>query len=331
MSADSASDLKEKGNTAFAAKRYEEAEGLYSQAIAILGEEAPHTLFGNRAAARLGLGLPQQALEDAETAIKKDGTWLKGYHRKACAHQAMGERGVALETYRHALDIEPKNKWLQEQVRRARAEVVSASKVEPIESVDAWILVFESMSDSRERLSTLAHLWNQCEMPDRHEIFGQFLSLIAGAGTQHTGVKPEDFTEDMMVSLPMDNYEDLKASQRETMRLPVDTWMAFFRGLAREEKVQGFKRMWESTEDKEKNVIVNDLRHFFLEPLINGGSSQAEEDDDDDDSAEEGEGAAAVAAAAAELEEGAKVTSDVGLAVPAPGTGGAVGSSERQD
>ncbi|CAN0433362.1 unnamed protein product, partial [Hapterophycus canaliculatus] len=66
------------------------------------------------------------------------------------------------------------------------------------------------MSDSRERLSTLAHLWNQCETPDRHEIFGQFLSLIAGAGTHHTGVKPEDFTEDMMVSLPMDNYEDLK-------------------------------------------------------------------------------------------------------------------------
>lgn len=31
----------------------------------------------------------------------------------------------------------------------------------------AWIVVFESMSDSRERLSTLAHLWNQCETPDR--------------------------------------------------------------------------------------------------------------------------------------------------------------------
>ena len=46
----------------------------------------------------------------AQTAIKKDGRWLKGYHRKACAHQAMGERGVALETYRHALDIEPNNK-----------------------------------------------------------------------------------------------------------------------------------------------------------------------------------------------------------------------------
>ncbi|CAM9522730.1 unnamed protein product [Ectocarpus sp. 12 AP-2014] len=324
MSAESASDLKEKGNAAFAAKRYEEAEGLYSQAIAMLREEAPHTLFGNRAAARLGLGLPQQALEDAETAIKKDGTWLKGYHRKACAHQAMGERGVALETYRHALDIEPKNKWLQEQVRRARAEVVSASKIEPIESVDAWILVFESMSDSRERLSTLAHLWNQCEKPDRHEIFGQFLSLIAGAGTQHTGVKPEDFTEDMMVSLPMDNYEDLKAK--------VDGAPKGEEFCPRDTREPRFRIVWESTEDKEKNVIVNDLRHFFLEPLINGGSSQAEDDDDDDDdSAEEGEGVAAVAEAVAELEEGAKVTSDVGLAVPAPGTGEAVGSGERQD
>lgn len=45
-----------------------------------------------------------------QTAIQKDGSWLKGYHRKACAHQAMGERGIALETYRHALEIEPKNK-----------------------------------------------------------------------------------------------------------------------------------------------------------------------------------------------------------------------------
>eukprot|EP00752_Nemacystus_decipiens_P005211 g4730.t1 len=307
----SATDLKEKGNAAFAAKRYEEAEGLYSQAIALLGEEAPHTLFGNRAAARLGLGKPHEALEDAETAIRKDGRWLKGYHRKACAHQAMGERGIALETYRHALEIDPKNKWLQEQVRLAKAEVVRASKVEPIESVDAWIVVFESMSDSRERLSTLAHLWNQCERPDRHDIFGQFLSLIAGAGAQHTGVKPEDFTEEMMVSLPMDNYEDLK---------PVDTWMAFFRGLSREDKVQGFRRMWNATEDREKNVIVNDLRHFFLEPLINGRSSQEEEDEEDSEG--EGEGAAAVAAAAASLEEEAAA-----VAAAAESSGGLSASS----
>ena len=35
--------------------------------------------------------------------------------------------------------------------------------------LQAWIAVFESMSDSRERLSTLAHLWNQCELQDRCE------------------------------------------------------------------------------------------------------------------------------------------------------------------
>lgn len=276
---DSAVALKEKGNAAFAAKKYEEAEGLYSQAIAMLGDEAPHTLYGNRAAARLGLGRAEDALADAETAIQKDGSWLKGYHRKACAHQAMGESGVALETYRHALDLEPKNKWLKEQVRQAKAEFVSASKTAPIASVEAWIVVFESMSDSRERLSTLAHLWNQCELQDRHQIFGQFLSLIAGAGKTHTGVHPEDFTEDMMVSLPMDNYEDLK---------PVDSWMTFFGGLSREDKVRGFKLMWDVTEEPEKNVIVNDLRHFFLEPLLNAGATQ-EGGDDNDDEEEEGE------------------------------------------
>ncbi|CAM9876834.1 unnamed protein product, partial [Sphacelaria rigidula] len=123
-------------------------------------------------------------------------------------------------------------------------------------SAQSWLTVFESMTDHRERLATLAHLWNQCEREDRHEIFGQFLTLIAGAGAQHTGVKAADFTEEMMVSLPMDNYEDL---------VPVDTWMAFFRQISREQKVEGFRRMWKATEEREKNVIVNDLRHFFLE------------------------------------------------------------------
>lgn len=274
--------LKNKGNAAFAAKNFEQAEGLYSQAIAMLGsDDAPHTLFGNRAAARLSLGRPQEALEDAELAIKKDRTWLKGYHRKACAHKAMGESRVALETYRHVMEMEPGNVWLAEQVVLAKAELVRSSKTGPIASLDAWIEVFEAMEDPRERLATLAHLWNQCEGPDRHKIFCQFLSLIAGAGTEHTGVKSKDFTEEMMVSLPMDNYLDLA---------PVDTWMAFFREISCEEKVWAFKRMWEATEDREKNVIVNDLRHFFLEPYLNGGSNEADDDDDDtDEEAEEGD------------------------------------------
>lgn len=56
---------------------------------------------------------------------------------------------------------------------------------------------------------------------DRYQIFVQFLELIAGAGAaaNHTGVKPADFTEEMMVSLPMDNYEDLKVTEVGRERL----------------------------------------------------------------------------------------------------------------
>lgn len=61
-----------------------------------------------------------------QTAIQKDGKWLKGFHRKACAHQAMGERGVALETYRQALEIEPKNKWVFENSSSSRFVVQTA-------------------------------------------------------------------------------------------------------------------------------------------------------------------------------------------------------------
>lgn len=47
---------------------------------------------------------------------------------------------------------------------------------------------------------------------NRHHILREFLSLISNAGAEHTGVHAEDFTEEMMVPLPMDNYEDLDVS-----------------------------------------------------------------------------------------------------------------------
>lgn len=52
--------------------------------VFFIREEAPHTLFGNRAAARLGLGRPQEALEDAEVGVG-------GHGRNCCKrHKAMG-------------------------------------------------------------------------------------------------------------------------------------------------------------------------------------------------------------------------------------------------
>lgn len=52
---------------------------MYSQAIA--GAETDHTLFGNRSAAYLALGLYEEALQDAQKAVALNPTWAKGHYR----------------------------------------------------------------------------------------------------------------------------------------------------------------------------------------------------------------------------------------------------------
>lgn len=58
-----ASALKDLGNKAFAAKDYDKAIELFSQAIAI--EPSNHVLYSNRSAARAGKKRYAEALEDA--------------------------------------------------------------------------------------------------------------------------------------------------------------------------------------------------------------------------------------------------------------------------
>ena len=52
---------------------------MYSQAIA--GAEMDHTLFGNRSAAYLALGLYEESLQDAQKCVALCPTWAKGHYR----------------------------------------------------------------------------------------------------------------------------------------------------------------------------------------------------------------------------------------------------------
>ena len=56
--------LKDQGNKAFAAKDYDKAIDLFSQAIAI--DPTNHVLWSNRSAAKVGKKEYAAALEDAE-------------------------------------------------------------------------------------------------------------------------------------------------------------------------------------------------------------------------------------------------------------------------
>lgn len=89
--------LKEKGNAALTAGKFEEAIQAYSEAIKL--DESNHVLYSNRSAAYLKAGRLQDALSDAEKTIQINPSWPKGYSRKGAVLFALEAFDEAFTTY----------------------------------------------------------------------------------------------------------------------------------------------------------------------------------------------------------------------------------------
>jgi len=116
-----ANTLKDQGNKAFAAKDWDKAIDLFSQAIAIDGKN--HVLYSNRSAAYAGKKDWSLALKDADKCIEVNPTWSKGYARKGAALHGAKSFDEAIAAYEAGLKIEdtaPLRKGLQE-VKDAKA------------------------------------------------------------------------------------------------------------------------------------------------------------------------------------------------------------------
>ncbi|GJP33784.1 hypothetical protein CLOM_g8867 [Closterium sp. NIES-68] len=99
--------LKDRGNAEFKAKNFLKAAALYTQAI----KESPenHALYSNRSAAFLHLSKLTKALADAETTIKLNPSWEKGYYRKGCALEALQRYDESLDAFKAAAQRNPGN------------------------------------------------------------------------------------------------------------------------------------------------------------------------------------------------------------------------------
>uniref|UniRef100_A0A6V1NCR2 Uncharacterized protein n=1 Tax=Heterosigma akashiwo TaxID=2829 RepID=A0A6V1NCR2_HETAK len=248
-------ELRQKGNEAFGKQDFGEAERLYTQAI----ELVPSSLsFGNRSAARLSLGKNEEALADALEALRIDSSYMKGYHRQACALKAMGNLEGVYEAYRAAFQTDSSNDWAKTQYKQAKKEYTTFLREEPVSTIEQWVKLFGMLEDPRERMMQLALFWNASSPAERQSIFHRFLAIISGAAMTDAVAK-EEFTEDKMVELPMDNYEDMQKT---------DAWVDFYTSQDSAAKLDVFEKTWDATTDQEKNIIINDLKHFFLVPVL---------------------------------------------------------------
>ncbi|PPQ66295.1 hypothetical protein CVT26_010979 [Gymnopilus dilepis] len=113
--------LKDQGNKAFAAKDYDKAIDLFSQAIAL--DPKNHVLWSNRSAAKAGKKLWEDALADAEECIRVNPSWSKGFARKGAALHGARRYDEAIAAYEEGLKLEDSpalRKGLQE-VQDAKA------------------------------------------------------------------------------------------------------------------------------------------------------------------------------------------------------------------
>ena len=98
---------KDRGNKAFAAKKYAQAKKDYTQSIAL---QPTCLAYANRAMAELKLDEFSAAESDCTAAIALDPCYVKAYLRRATAVKELGKLLAAAEDYEYALRLEPTSK-----------------------------------------------------------------------------------------------------------------------------------------------------------------------------------------------------------------------------
>lgn len=109
---------KEKGNEAFYAKDFEEAEAFYTRSLRYKADD-PST-WANRALVRLKQDNAQGALEDCEHALAINPRYMKGLHRKGKALFELGRYEQAVKSFQLALAESPGNTQINGDLMVAR-------------------------------------------------------------------------------------------------------------------------------------------------------------------------------------------------------------------
>jgi serine/threonine-protein phosphatase 5 len=155
-----AEEAKTKGNAFFKDKHYQDAINLYTESLA-LKESAP--VFCNRALCHIHLENYGSALLDAESAIKLDPTFIKGYYRRGTAHLALQKFKEALKDFKKCVALKPSDKDAQAKVKLCRQEIhtieflkaIETEKTKPASELIKWEEISVDNSYTGKHLTTI--------------------------------------------------------------------------------------------------------------------------------------------------------------------------------
>jgi len=242
----------------------QEAESLYRQALAAEvstpaeGTDPPpstcHVLFSNLAAVYFEMHELERCVEAADHSIALQPSWLKAYYRKALALEGMDSAGprAVLAVWEAAAQHCEASPLLQKQHMAAKIRWLKKFKQETVVSSEDLLERYSLLTDSRQKLSTMAHFWNASSKSERFQHFNFFLAMIGGAGE----MAPLPVAVDMMVDMPLHNYHDLP-------RAHIEPWCAYFESCASEEKTRLLEQVWGKLSGLEQTAVITDLRLFL--------------------------------------------------------------------
>ncbi|KAG4305239.1 hypothetical protein PORY_001409 [Pneumocystis oryctolagi] len=104
-------DIRQKANILFSEKKYEEAIGMYTEAIAL--DPNNHVLYSNRSACYASLKNFDEALKDSIKCIEIQPNWAKGWSRKGAALHGKGDLEESKIAYEKGLELEPENEQIK--------------------------------------------------------------------------------------------------------------------------------------------------------------------------------------------------------------------------
>ena len=275
-------DLKIQGNNAFQAGNFILAEELYRRAIEI--DQNSHILYTNLAAALIEQKRYDEVILTSNKAIEIEKTWVKAYFRKATALEFLGRTQECFYTWETAIKNCEQTTWLQKQYEKSKSRWIKEFRRTPLLSPsDLWER-YRLLTDSREKLSTLAHFWNLSTPEERLKHFYSFLRIIGGPNTNPE--LSDQITVEMMFPMPMHNYPDLPMDL-------ISTWCNFFQSVSSDTKTSILEQFWHVLSSKEQNDVIIDLQLFMSQAgnmvsstskttiSTSGGASGSSPGDDD--------------------------------------------------
>ena len=260
---DEFTQLKAVGNGHYTNSQFAEADEIYTDLLMRFPDRDRVIVLTNRSATRLSLGRLQESLDDANEAIKLDKKWVKAYYRKATALEKLGMFKDSYDAWAEcAIHCDPESSpWLSDQIIKAREQWKRIFRDIPIVDSDDFIERYELLDDSRDKLSTMAHFWNASTREERHNHFRFLISVIGGESDMSEQNK--NITADMMVPMPLQNYEDKQRSA-------IELWCQFFESLDPESKTLVLVRIWSVLSDAEQHAVIVDLRLFVSMAMQEG-------------------------------------------------------------